>query len=43
MGERILSFQFQKKYRATALQEDDYVRLLALHVAHDSAYKHLSW
>lgn len=39
-GERIYSFRFSKKYRATALRQDDYLRLLALHVDHDSAYKH---
>lgn len=39
MGERIYSFRFSKKYRATALRQDNYLRLLALHVEHNSAYK----
>ena len=39
-GERIYSFRFSKKYRAIALRQDDYLRLLALHVDHDSAYKY---
>lgn len=38
-GERIYSFRFSQKYRATALRQHDFVRLLTLHVDHDSAYK----
>ncbi len=38
-GERIYSFRFSQKYRATALRQDDFLRLLALHTDHDSAYK----
>ena len=37
-GERIYSFRFSKKYRATALREREFLRLLALHTDHDSAY-----
>lgn len=37
-GERIYSFRFSQKYRATALRQDDFLRLLTLHVDHDSAY-----
>lgn len=37
-GERIYSFRFSKKYRAVALRQDDFLRLLTLHVDHDSAY-----
>lgn len=38
-GERIYSFRFSQKYRATALREGDFLRMLTLHVDHDSAYK----
>jgi hypothetical protein len=38
-GDRIYSFRFSKKYRATALREDQFLRLLTLHADHDSAYK----
>ena len=38
-GTRIYSFRFSQKYRATALREDDFIRLLTLHCDHDSAYK----
>lgn len=38
MGERIYSFRFSQKYRATALREGKFLRLLTLHVDHDSAY-----
>ena len=38
-GERIYSFRFSKKYRATALRQDNFLRLLTLHVDHDSAYE----
>lgn len=37
-GERIYSFRFSQRYRATALRQDDFLRLLTLHVDHDSAY-----
>jgi hypothetical protein len=37
-GERIYSFRFSQKYRATAFREGDFLRLLTLHVDHDSAY-----
>ncbi|OGV50443.1 MAG: hypothetical protein A3F46_09435 [Legionellales bacterium RIFCSPHIGHO2_12_FULL_42_9] len=39
-GEHIYSFRFSKKYRATALRQADYLRLLTLHVDHDSAYNY---
>lgn len=38
-GARIYSFRFSQKYRATALRQENYLRLLALHTDHDSAYK----
>jgi hypothetical protein len=38
-GQRIYTFRFSQKYRAAALRQDDYLRLLTLHVDHDSAYK----
>ena len=38
-GQRIYTFRFSQKYRASALREDDFLRLLALHTDHDSAYK----
>lgn len=38
-GERIYTFRFSQKYRAVALRQEDYLRLLTLHVDHDSAYK----
>lgn len=37
-GERIYSFRFSQKYRATALRQENFLRLLTLHVDHDSAY-----
>ncbi|WP_236870439.1 hypothetical protein [Candidatus Bandiella numerosa] len=37
-GKRIYSFRFSQKYRGLALREDEYIRLLTLHVDHDSAY-----
>jgi hypothetical protein len=37
--ERIYSFRFSQKYRALALREESYLRLLTLHTDHDSAYK----
>ncbi|MBA2649637.1 MAG: hypothetical protein H0U75_08625 [Legionella sp.] len=38
-GQRIYTFRFSQKYRATALRQDDFLRLLALHPDHDGAYK----
>lgn len=38
LSERIYSFRFSQKYRATALREDEFLRILALHVDHDGAY-----
>ncbi len=38
-GERIYSFRFSQKYRATAYREGDFLKLLTLHADHDSAYK----
>lgn len=37
-GNRIYSFRFSQKYRVTALREEDFLRLLTLHVDHDSTY-----
>lgn len=37
-GERIYSFRFSQKYRVTALRHEQFLRLLMLHVDHDSAY-----
>ena len=37
-GHRIYTFRFSQKYRATALRQEDFLRLLRLHVDHDSAY-----
>jgi hypothetical protein len=38
-GQRIYTFRFSQKYRATALRQDDFMRLLSLHPDHGSAYK----
>jgi len=38
-GQRIYSFRFSQKYRVLALREDLYLRLLTLHIDHDSAYR----
>lgn len=38
-NDRIYSFRFSQKYRALALREEAYLRLLTLHPDHDSAYK----
>ena len=38
-GDRIYSFRFSQKYRATALRQDQFLRLLTLHTDHDSTYK----
>jgi hypothetical protein len=37
-GDRLYSFRFSKKYRAVALRQDNFLRLLTLHSDHDSAY-----
>lgn len=37
-GQRIYTFRFSQKYRATALRQEDFLRLLTLHSDHDSAY-----
>lgn len=31
-GQRIYTFRFSQKYRATALRQDDFMRLLSLHL-----------
>jgi hypothetical protein len=36
---RIYSFRFSQKYRALAIREELYLRILSLHRDHDSAYK----
>ncbi|HEV2614354.1 MAG TPA: hypothetical protein VGV92_06565 [Gammaproteobacteria bacterium] len=36
--DRIYTFRFSQKYRATAIREDNTIRILTLHVDHDSAY-----
>ena len=38
-GNRLYTFRFSQKYRATALRQTDFLRLLTLHTDHDSAYK----
>ncbi len=38
-GENIYSFRINRKFRATAIKEADYLRVLTLHTYHDSAYK----
>ncbi len=38
VGQGIYSFRFSQKYRALALRQDNFLRLLSLHVDHDSAY-----
>lgn len=38
-GERLYTFRFSQKYRAIALRQGDYLRVLSLHADHDSAYK----
>ena len=38
-GDHIYSFRFSKKYRALALRQENFMRLLTLHVDHDSAYQ----
>lgn len=37
-GKEIYTFRFSQKYRATAVREGDFLRILALHTDHDSAY-----
>jgi hypothetical protein len=39
LGDRIYSFRFSQKYRAVALREGIFLRLMSLHADHDSAYK----
>lgn len=36
--QRIYSFRFSQKYRATALRSDDFLCILGLHADHDGAY-----
>ncbi len=38
-GERIYSFRFSQTYRAMALRQENFLRLLTLHPDHDSAYQ----
>ncbi len=38
-GERLYTFRFSQKYRAVALRQVDFLRLLSIHTDHDSAYK----
>ena len=38
-GENIYSFRISKKIRATALRDGNHLRVLSLHIDHDSAYK----
>ena len=37
-GKFVYSFRFSKKYRAVALRDQEFLRILSLHVDHDSAY-----
>lgn len=37
-GNQLYSFRFSKKYRAVALREGEFLRVLSLHLDHDSAY-----
>lgn len=37
-GERLYSFRFSQKYRAVAMRQADFLRVLTLHTDHDSAY-----
>ncbi len=38
IGDRLYSLRFSQKYRAVALRQDNFLRLLTLHSDHDSAY-----
>ncbi len=38
-GKPAHSFRLSQKYRALAYREGDYLRVLSLHLDHDSAYK----
>lgn len=38
-ADQIYSFRFSKKYRAVGTREGVFLRLLSLHVDHDSAYR----
>ena len=37
-GQRIYSFRFSQKYRATAIRQAEHLCILSLNVDHDSAY-----
>ncbi len=37
-GQPIYYFRFSKKYRALALRDQEFLRILSLHVDHDGAY-----
>lgn len=37
-GKEMYTFRFSQKYRATALREGNFLRILGLHTDHDSAY-----
>jgi len=37
-GERVYSFRFSQKYRATAIRDEETMKILTLNVDHDSAY-----
>jgi len=38
-GNAVYSFRFSQKYRALASRDSEFLRILSLHVDHDSAYK----
>lgn len=38
-GEKLYSFRITQKFRAIAVREQDYLRILSLHQDHDSTYK----
>ncbi|MFN0063783.1 MAG: hypothetical protein ACKVPX_14860 [Myxococcaceae bacterium] len=38
-GGAVYSLRLSQKYRALAFRDDDFLRLLTLHLDHDSAYK----
>ena len=38
-GTKLYSFRFSKKFRAIAVREEAFLRLLTLHTDHDSAYQ----
>jgi hypothetical protein len=37
-GEKIYSFRFSQKYRATAIREGETMKILTLNIDHDSTY-----